>query len=117
VISFINIYRLHGANIFHTWGYGIGCLLITFFCIFYFFELFQMPKAIDLMKAPQFWICTGTLFSYICTFPFWSMTNLMIVSPASYLKALTIVTVINILSYIIFLIAFLCRIRIRKSIS
>ena len=114
ILSFLNIYRYQGTTAFHTLSYGIGCGLITVFCIVYFVELFQMPKAIDLMKSPPFWICTATLFSYICTFPFWGMVNMMTVSMSSYMIANTVVNVINIFSYILFLIAFLCRIRIRK---
>ena len=115
--SFLNVYLIQGTNVFLTMSYGIGCLLIAVFCILYFVELFQLPRAIDLKTSPAFWICTATLFSYICTFPFWGMVNLLSVSEQNYDKAAIMVNVINILTYILFLIAFLCRIRVRKFTS
>ena len=48
---------------FHTVNYGVGCSLIVVFCIVYFIELFQRPKAINLKREPAFWICTAILFS------------------------------------------------------
>lgn len=117
LLLFLNIHIYKDTTAYSTISYGIGCLLIVFFCILYFVELFQLPKAIDLMKSPAFWICTATLFSYTCSFPFWGMVNLLTVSRNNFNKAYTIVAVINILSYVLFVIAFLCRIRVRKSTS
>ena len=41
----INILFIQGMKTFHTITYSLGCLLIVTFCIYYFLELFQLPKS------------------------------------------------------------------------
>jgi hypothetical protein len=103
---------------FHSITYSIGCILISGLCIFYFYELFQHPTSTTLLKEPSFWICTSVLFSYVCTFPLWSMMSLFR-NPSGLLvrNILIIQIIINIFSYLLIIIAFLCRIRIRKFTS
>lgn len=114
----LNLIFFKQGGTFHTVNYGIGCSLIVIFCIVYFVELFQLPKALDLKREPAFWICTAIFFSYVCTFPFWGLVGFLSAAPPFILKKLeTILLIINILSYSLFTIAFLCRIRIRKSTS
>jgi hypothetical protein len=112
----LNLIYFKQGGTFHTVNYGIGCSLIVIFCIVYFVELFQLPKAINLKREPAFWICTAILFSYVCTFPFWGLVGFLSTAPPFIIKNLNIILmIINILSYSLFTIAFLCRIRIRKS--
>jgi hypothetical protein len=116
VVSCLNLFYFKQGGTFRTVNYAIGCSLIVVFCIIYFVELFQLPKAVNLKREPAFWICTAILFSYVCTFPFWGLVGFLNTAPPFILRNLTtILMIINILSYSLFTIAFLCRIRIRKS--
>jgi hypothetical protein len=100
---------------FHTITYSLGCLLIVCVCVYYFFELFQQPTFINLVREPSFWICSGLLFYYCCSFPLYGAINFLNGIPDFLLKNMqTILTIMNILLYSLFTIAFLCRIRIRK---
>jgi hypothetical protein len=118
LVASFNIFYFQRVSSFHSMTFSIGCAVIVILCIVYFVELFQLPEATNLKNEPSFWICTAILFSYVCTFPFWGLVNFMKTAPALIIKHLmTILMFINVLSYSLFTIAFLCRLRIRKSIS
>jgi hypothetical protein len=100
---------------FNTNTYSIGCLLVVAASIYYFFEIFQSTHSINLVKEPAFWICSGLLFFYTCTFPLIGLWNHLHGLPHIILTNLgTILTLLNILLYSLFSIAFLCRMRFRK---
>jgi len=103
---------------FHTITYSIGCLLVVAACIYYFFELFQFTHSVSLVKEPAFWICSGLLFFYCCTFPLIGLWNQLRGLPDIILSNLNgILQFVNVLLYSLFSIAFLCRIQIKKSKS
>lgn len=103
---------------FHTITYSIGCLLVVAACILYFFELFQSTHSVNLIKEPAFWICSGLLFFYCCTFPLIGLWNYLHNLPGIILRNLNyILTFLNILLYSLFSIAFLCKLRYRRSLQ
>lgn len=108
IISVANIIFFQGLNKLHTVTYSLGCLVIVAACIYYFFELFRLPKSVKLTRNPAFWICSGLLFFYCCGFPLfafvslWSRILWMIRSFDS------IITILNIFLYSLFTIALLC---------
>ena len=107
------VYILH-YNAFHITTYAIGCLLVALACAYYFFELFQLPVKGKLQNNPAFWICTGLLFFYCCSFPLfgfikqWSTISKLIVATFE-----NIMLILNIFLYSLFTIGFLC-IKTRK---
>lgn len=112
VVSNISIIQV---NTFHSITYAIGCLLIVTVCIYYFFELFQYPKSIDLKREPAFWICSGLLFFYCCSFPLFGLLNFLhSVSGVIMRNLASIVMILNILLYSSFIVAFLCNANTRK---
>ena len=103
---------------FHTITYSIGCLLVVAACIYYFFELFQITNSVSLIKEPPFWICSGLLFFYCCTFPLIGLWNQLRGLPEIILENLNaILQLLNVLLYSLFSIAFLCRVRFRRSLQ
>lgn len=114
----VALFNLIFVQKLHTWNsmsYSLGCLLVVAFCIYYFFELFKRPKATRLTKEPAFWIVSGLLFFYCCSFPFIGLNNFLGNAPLVIRRNLnTILTLLNILLYLLFGIAFLCRLRPRK---
>lgn len=102
---------------FHTITVCLGCLLIVMATVTYFFELFQFDKPVDLVREPSFWICSGLLFFYACTFPLYALVNFFKDPSNIIIKNIaSIFAVVNILLYSSFIIAALCRIRTRKSL-
>ena len=115
--AIMNILFIQKMKMFHTVTYSLGCLLIVSFCIYYFLELFRLPKSVKLKNDPAFWICSGLLFYYCCGFPLFGLINFVNGLPRLIIKNFqTIVTIMNIFLYSLFTIAFLCRIKTRKYI-
>jgi len=108
-IYFIQIHR------FNFLSFALGCLIIVTVCIYYFFELFQLPQSINLLRDQAFWITSGLLFFHCCSFMFISLTNFVAKLSATIFKNLNyILQIIIVLFYIMFTIGFLCRLKIRK---
>lgn len=117
LLALFNIFFIQRST-FHSLTYALSCLLCTAICIYYFIELFQLPKTSSLLRETEFWLCTGILFSSCLTFPVFGFAAYLHDLPKVIVKnILIILTIINILTYCLYSIAFLCRIRIRKSIS
>lgn len=113
VISAGNIIFFQGMNAFHTITYSFGCLLIVAACIYYFFELFRLPKHVKLVNNPAFWICSGLLFFYCCGFPLYAFLNFWARFKWMISNFKSIINILNIFLYSLFTIAFLCS-RTRK---
>ncbi len=114
LLVFLNIQFVQ-VNSFHSITYSLGCLLIVFACVYYFYELFQLKQYINLLREPSFWICSALLFFFTCTLPFIGMTNFLFkVSKVIAYNLGSILAIINFLLYSLFTIAFLCRIRFSK---
>jgi hypothetical protein len=113
VIATINIIFIQGLDRFHITSYSLGCLVIVIVCNYYFFELFRLPKSVDLKANPAFWICSGLLFFYCVSFPLYGFIR----EWAKYILFTknfdAIVTMLNICLYTLFTIGFLCS-RTRK---
>jgi hypothetical protein len=110
-----NIFLLQNSQIFQSMTYSLGCLFVVVTCIYYFWELFQHTHYVKLIREPAFWICSGLLFYFVCTFPIYSLINL-IKPELGVIKVLAIILdTLNILLYLSFVIAFLCRLKLRKS--
>lgn len=117
VLTLINIFFIQKINTFHTLTYSIGCLLIVIISMYYFFELFKSPSAVNLKKEPAFWIASGLLFFYTCTLPFFGLANYInSVLPVLVRNFKSILSMLNVLLYSLFTVAFLCRIKMRKYI-
>ncbi|MBX2923609.1 MAG: hypothetical protein KF746_15515 [Chitinophagaceae bacterium] len=115
VVFLMNRLFIQKGEQYHTLTAGLGSLLIVLAAIFYFYELFQSEKSVDLVREPSFWISSGLLFFYSCSFPLYSLISYFY-SPSNkivnYLVSLS--SLLNILLYSSFIVAFLCKIRIRK---
>ena len=115
IISLINILFVQKIDSFHTMTYSIGCFLIVVISMYYFYELLQVPRAIDLKKEPAFWIAAGLLFFYICTLPVLGVLNYLFSFPGVIGRSLEdIIAILNVLLYSLFTIGFLCRISFKR---
>jgi hypothetical protein len=116
VISLTNILFVQKLETFHTMTYSLGCLLIVVVSMYYFFELFQVPRAIDLKKEPLFWIVAGLLFYYICTLPILGAVYYLFTFPDVIASSIEqIINILNVLLYSLFTIGLLCRVSFRRS--
>jgi hypothetical protein len=115
ILNFLFIQKIAD---FKSITYALVCLLIVASCIYYFYAVFQLPHSVKLVRQPAFWICSGLLFYYTCSFPIYGLTNFVKKAPPVILKNIgVIIFLLNVFLYSSFTIAFLCRLRTRKSIS
>jgi hypothetical protein len=118
LLALVNIIFYQKIYGFPSLTYMIGAFLIVVICIYYFFELFQISHSVTLVRQPAFWICSGLLFFYCCSFPIFASMNLTKTLPPFIFRNFgVIVNILNVLLYSSFTIAFVCRLRTRKSIS
>jgi hypothetical protein len=116
VISLINFFLIQTSAVFQSMTYAFGSLLIVTSCIYYFWELFQQRSSVNLIREPAFWICSGLLFYYTCTFPLFGLLNFVSKLPKIIIQNLyQIFILLNVFQYLSFTIAFLCRLKLRKS--
>jgi len=110
LVALFNMIFIQGLHQFNTMTHDISSLLIIIFCVCFFFELFTRPEALNLKKNPGFWVVTGLLFFNACTLPLLGLANYIYqFSPAILPNFQAILTILNILLYVLFTIAFLCR--------
>ncbi len=118
LLGVANVLFIQKTGSFNSITYTLGCLLIALFCIYFFFELFQMTHSVNLTRLPAFWICAGLLFYYTCSFPLWGLANFLTKVPTIITKNIQVILLLlNVFLYSSFTIAFLCRIRVRNSTS
>lgn len=115
----IDIFLLQKSQgVFQSITYSLGCFFVVAACIYYFWELFQHTHYVKLVAEPAFWICSGVLFYFVCTFPIYSLINFMPTVDPGIIKVLVIILdSVNILLYLSFIIAFLCRLNLKNSTS
>ena len=115
LFAFINIFYIQQSVGFNPVNFTIGCLITVLGCMYYFIELFQKAEAQSLSRLPAFWVASGILFTTILSFPEFALLAFLKVSAKVNNAMQYIDNVTLVLTDLLFAIAFLCRIRIRKS--
>ena len=98
----------------------LGDLIIIILTSRYLFELFTSDELASLKKHSEFWIAIGILFFSCCELPITGILNFFVKDSTSLAGRLSgILQVLNILMYLIFIYAYLCRIKptVKKSLS
>jgi len=103
----------------------VESLISTIFCIYYFVELFQKVETPSLATSPAFWIVSAILFNTVLSFPLSALVAFMAESNKNSSTSAKIIfnnielimNIVLFLTMILYSIAFLCRIKIRRSIS
>lgn len=117
-IALLNIFLIQGINVFHSFSFILGCLLVIVFCARHFYELISIPGSKNLSRVPTFWVCCGLFLFYTSSLPFYVAIKFMYFFSYTDIKIMWYaLSIANYLLYFLFAIAFLCTIRIRKSRS
>lgn len=122
IINLVFIQKKVGLN---PINFSIQCLITVVFCIYYFFELFRKAEDPSLSRLPSFWITTAILFNIVLGFPFFAFMSFMeprtkqndVSSRIIFDNIVTIYNIIITITYTLYSIGFLCRIRIKKYTS
>lgn len=114
----VNIFLIQGIHVFHTYTYVMGCIVMVGLGMHFFYQLFSMTDKKDLLKEPSFWISIAVLFFFICSVSLIGAFNYVAFLPDILRNNLRkILVIVNSFFYFIFIVAFLCQINIRKSLS
>ncbi|HEY2348444.1 MAG TPA: hypothetical protein VGH64_05490 [Puia sp.] len=123
VFALINVFFIQHNDLFNPINFTIGTVITVVLCIYYFFELFQKTEAQSLTRLSSFWIVSGILFNVVLIFPIFALISFMDSLSKANLKTSMIVfdhieaifNIISVLTYILYSIGFICRIRTSKS--
>jgi hypothetical protein len=122
LLAFIVLYPVFWLSIFLfvytfdqwcTYGIMLGDLFIVIFSSRYIYELITSENPVQLQRHPEFWISVGLLFFCACELPITGIINFLVQDWLStwqlIQKIFSILQLLNILMYLMFTYAFLCR--------
>lgn len=102
-------------NEMHTYELSVGCLMVVAACIYFFYELLNYPNDVKLLSYPPFWIVTGVLFNFAGEMPVYLFLDFVIHQPKVVSKSIFfMVHFLDIILNTLLLIAFLCRLKLRR---
>jgi hypothetical protein len=82
----------------------------------YYYQLFTQEELVRLDITPEFWIATGLIIFYACNLPYTGMLNFLVKNYLDLARnLLTVLDILNLVMYSLFIYAFLCRMIIKKS--
>jgi hypothetical protein len=93
---------------FYSFSYTIGNLLLLLLILRYFIQLVTSNSILGFANDIMFWICTGLLFYYLGTFPFYGLRNTLGTNyPQLYSTYSYIMYALNSLMYLMFTFSFI----------
>ena len=97
---------IFGLNHWNSYVILVGDLFIICFAARYLYELFTSEKLINFKTSPEFWIAAATIFYSCCELPITGILNYLATNNRSLNSVLQ---VLNIIMYLVFIYAFLCK--------
>ncbi len=117
-ICLVNIFLLQGPNVFHTYTFSLGCLIMVLLGLFYFYQLFHSDSMVNLLQEPAFWISIAVIFFFVCSISLLGALNNIASLPKMVINNLEkILMLVNCFFYLILTFAFLCQLTRRKRSS
>ena len=111
----ITIVFIFGINNWNSYIIITGSAFTVFLSVYYYYELFTSAELVTLTKKPEFWIATGLIIFYAGNLPFTGMLNYLASNYKELaIKLVTVLRVLIIVMYSLFIYAYLCPINIRK---
>jgi hypothetical protein len=116
IITSLALYNLDHWN---SYALMVGDLIIIIFTSRWLFEFFTGNELISLSKHSEFWIAIGILLYSSCELPITGMVNFLVKDIDLARRLFTILQILNIIMYLIFIYAYLCQIKptVKKSLS
>jgi hypothetical protein len=111
VLWLVIILFVYGLNKWNSYGIMAGDLFVIAFAGRYLYELFTAEQLISFRKNSEFWIAIAIIFYSCCELPIMGILNFLVRDWNNTLKLLTILQLLNIIMYSIFIYAYLCRIK------
>jgi len=112
--SYAEVYLLNlgvgpGLYAFNSYPYLLSSLLLVGWVLAYFQQLLRAEESVSLIREPVFWISTGLLFFNLGLFLYLGLLNYLVAMDLGWARRFSLVSyLVNILTYSLFLVAFLC---------
>jgi hypothetical protein len=117
-VTLVNIFFIQHFMSFHTFTYLLGSVILVFLGVLFFVQLFNSYDHENLLRFPAFWLVSGIIFNYIASTAFTGVVNYLATLPFSVRKQLiNLLSFANSIVYVLYIIAFLCRLNSRKYMS
>jgi hypothetical protein len=71
VLGIISWHFMHSSTNALSFITAAESILLMPFCLYYFYELLNIPPFSKITEEPSFWITTGILFLFICITPYY----------------------------------------------
>jgi hypothetical protein len=111
----IVVFWIFGIHRWNSYLAIVDSLLIVCLSVAYYHQLFTSAELLKLSNHAEFWIATGLILCYACVLPYTGMLNFLNRNfPVLSHELLSLLQLLNIIMYILFICAFVCRIHIRK---
>ncbi len=111
------MFFIFGITKWNSYVVIAGSFFIICFSAAYYYQVFTQDELARLDNSPEFWIATGLIIFYACNLPYMGMLNFLVKNYLGLaIKFLSILKILNVIMYSIFIYAFLCRIIIKKSL-
>ena len=123
--ALINLFFIQKNDRFNPINFTLGTVLSVVFCLYYYLELFKKTENRTLSKLIGFWLVSGIFFNVVISFPMYVSISFMDNMSKTNQKTMTIFfdhieavyDILNVLTYTLYSIGFISRIRIGKSIG
>lgn len=103
LVALTNILFFQGINLFNNYTHSLGSVLIVTCSVAFYRQSLNSANPQPLLHVPMFWISTGLLMYYTCSFFFYGLFHYIIsVDMSVALKLYRIVQVLNIIMYLLF---------------
>jgi hypothetical protein len=118
ILMFLFVYKL---SEWCSYGIMFGDFFLIIFSVRYLYELFTSERLVSFGKHAEFWIAVGIIFYSCCELPITGILNFLTRDWRSnyntILNLFSILQVLNIVMYSIFIYAFLCRVNLTTTKS
>jgi hypothetical protein len=115
---------VYGSNQWNAYATMVGDLFIIIFSVCYLYELFTSEKLVAFRKHSEFWIAVALIFYSCCELPITGIINYLLqdwgdnehnaprqaLIEYSIFNLYSILRILNIIMYSIFIYAFVCRV-------
>lgn len=116
VVWYILVVQVIGILVWNSYIEVIGSVFIAYLSMYYYCKLLMSDEIIYLNKTPEFWIATGMIFFYTCNLPYFgSLRYLMANYGRLAEKLLSVLLILNIVMYSLFIYAYLCQYYLYKT--
>ena len=112
VFWFVTVAFIFGINSWNSYVVMVGDTFLICLCAIFLYELFTDKTLVNLKECTEFWIAAASIFYCACELPIMGILNFLTKNYETLaMQLLNVLQVLNIIMYITFIYAYLCRLK------